>query len=334
MRGCFALVASLAIMTCSASAAEVPLYQVYNQSGQVGVYNGGVGTLYNAGSGTISGVNIPGSASIAQAYLYWVGRNQPHNVITDDTLTFTRQGTPGSGITADTTYHVPFMKASNPSLPIWDANHTAFVADVTQHVAAGTFDYTISDLDMGREFGVGLQIVYEDASLPSQDIAIYQGHDFAFSDWMDGGELNRTWVLSHTFDPADEDRWLDATFLLAGAEANRPDQLWFLAGEHDGTNATLPSELITNSLGAVIDTDPLTASDGPEWDTLAKRVMIPAGSTYAAFQFQSGGGTATGLPVESFSWVSTSFAMVPEPSSLLLACFGGLGLLARRRCRL
>jgi len=193
-------------------------------------------------------------------------------------------------------------------------------------------EYAISDFAMDDPLGVGLQIVYEDDSLPAQDLTIYQGHDYAFRDWPDGGELNRTHVLAHTFDPADEDRQVEATFFLAGAfGTHRSARLWYASGEHDSAS-DLPVELITNGFGTVLDSAPLVGGDGNAWDTLTEMVTIPAGATYVSFQFESGDGTLGDWP-ESFSWVSTSIAMVPEPTTLSLLALGGASLLRRRRRR-
>ena len=312
-----------------APASEVQLHEVFSGTGQYGIYNGGVGGLVG-GSGTISDVNVAGP--VEKAYLYWVGSNQPHDdVASDPVISLTRSGAAGSEVTADVTWTVDFPNPWDPGHYFWDANHMAFVADVTDLIAVGTSDYTISDFDMDTEFGAGLQIVYEDDSLPVRKIIIDQGHDFAFSGWPAAGELNRTHVLTHTFAPSDEDRTLDASFLVAGGEpVDRPDQLWFDTGTHASEN-DLPTELVTTGLGTVIDTNPLEGRDGTDWDTVLKEVTVPAGATYVAFQLESGGGTGLGEPAESFSWVSSSFAMVPEPTTLVLLGVGMTAVMRRRR---
>jgi len=316
------------LLGSSALASEVRLHEVFSATGQYGIHNSGVGDLVD-GTATMHDVTIPGR--VETAYLYWVGSNQPHDDVgSDANITLTSSASSRAAVTADVEWAVDFEKPWDPGHYLWDANHIAFVADVTDLVSVGTFDYTISDFDMDAEFGVGLQVVYEDDSLPVSNVTVHQGHDFAYSGWPSAGELNRTHVLTHTFEPSDHERTLEASFLVAGGEpTDRPDQLWFDTGTHV-TEEDLPAELITTGLGEVIDANPLEGTDGATWDTVIKEVMVPAGATYVAFQFESGGGTGTGSPAESFSWVSGSFAMVPEPTMLVLLLLG-IPLVTQRR---
>lgn len=322
-----------------AGAAEVRLHDVYSQTGSYSVANLGAGNVIG-GETTLGTFDAP-RTGVAKAYLYWLGSNQPHdNYATDDTITFNAVPTNprlrnlvGVPVTADTTMTVEFEKPLTPGSYYWNANHRAFVADVTQLIQPGDFTYSISDFDMDAEFGVGLQIVYEDDQ-SGADVTIYQGHDFAFRNWADAGELNRTYVLHHTFEPVDFDRELTATFFVGGAaDDDRTDQLWFETGAVQD-KALLPEELtFGNPNSLVINTHPLDGTDGNEWDTVVATVMIPAGSNFAAFQFESGGGTGTNPLPESFSWLSASMKMtqVPEPSALALLGLGAVTMLRRRR---
>ncbi len=314
----------------TAVAAEIPLQEAWSGYGPYAVVNTGVGVRDTGGTGTMSDVTVTGQ--VQKAWLYWVGSNVPHSdILKDPVVTLTRSGSPGQSVTADVTAIVEFEVPWQPGNYYWDANHIAYWADVTDLVATGTWDYTISDFVMDKTHGAGLQIVYADDSLPAQNVSIFQGHDYAFAGWQNAGELSRTWVTSYTFAPAAYDRVLDAAFLVAGGEGtDRPDQLWYDVGTHV-TEADLPVELITNNTGTVLDTNPLEGLDGNEWDTVIKSVLIPAGATYAAFQFQSGGGTGTGRPSESFSWVASSFSLIPEPASLVLLAFGAMAVARRSR---
>jgi hypothetical protein len=220
-----------------------------------------VGVSSTGGDGTIENVNITGP--VAKAYLYWIGANIPAaDVSTDDTVYFGVEGMPGTDVMADNSYVIPFERPFAPGAFFWNANHSAFVADVTQLIQPGMNNYSITEFDMDIEFGVGLQVVYEDDSAPLSEIAIHQGHDFAFLGWNNAEELNRTDVVTHTFAPTDFDRVLQVTFFSGGGEdTDRPDQLWSLTGIHDDPG-DLPDELITNNLGNVIDTNPLEADNG------------------------------------------------------------------------
>jgi len=317
----------------TAYAAEQPLFEVWRDTGPYRVYAYGFGTYASGGNGTFQDVAVGGP--VAKAYLYWIGANLPAvDTATDSNITFTRQGEPGIGVQADDIYIVPFERPLAPGTYFWNANHSLFIADITDLIDEGTFDYSISDFDMDQEYGVGLQIVYQDRQAdPNTEVAILQGHDYAFSGWPNGGELNRTDVAAHTFEPAPVDRVLEVTFFMGGGEAtDRPDQLWFLTGTYED-RSQLPTELITNNLGTVLDSNPIEAVDDEEWDTITKKIIIPAGDTFAAFQFQSGGGSGQGTPPESFSWISATFAMraIPEPGTALLLGAGALAALRRRR---
>ncbi len=313
-----------------AVAAEVPLFEAYRATGQYAIYANGLGLKDAGGQGTLTDVSITGP--VQKAYLYWAGSNRPATETTsDDTIVFSQGANPGVAVTADASYVIPFERPAVPGSYYWNANHSAYVADVTQLVTQGTFDYTVSEFDMDTEFGFGLQIVYEDQNMPVRDVALYQGHDFAFSGWANAGELNRTDVVTFEFDPSSEERVLEASFFAAGGEGtDRPEQLWALTGAHQAPG-DLPDELITNNLGSVIMDNPLESNNQSVWDTVTYQLVIPPGATYAAFQFESGGGSGTNTPDESFSWTAGSFALIPEPATLTLLVVGGLAALRRRR---
>ncbi|MBN1512141.1 MAG: PEP-CTERM sorting domain-containing protein [Phycisphaerae bacterium] len=314
----------------TAVAAEIPLQEAWSGYGPYAVVNTGVGVRDTGGTGTMSNVAVSGQ--VQKAWLYWVGENIPHTDLAKDSMvTLTRSGSAGQSVTAETSSVIQFEVPWQPGNYYWDAARIAYWADVTDIVAAGTFDYTVSDFVMDDSLGVGLQIVYADETLPAQNLSIYQGHDYAFAGWQNAGELNRTNVVTYEFAPAAYDRILDAAFMLAGGEdqnTDRPDQLWYDVGTHE-TEVDLPAELITNGLGTVLDANPLNANSGNEWDTVTKSVLIPAGATYASFQFESGGGTGLGHPKESFSWITSSFSLVPEPASLVLLAFGAMAVVRR-----
>lgn len=312
-------------MSTTALAVEMPLTQAWSAMGNYGTVHAGVGTLLTDGTGTISGVTVPGT--VTKAFLYWVGRNGPATDLSSDpTITLTRSGDAGISVTADVMTDVSL-------LPYWNHNHIAFIADVTDYVAAGTFDYMISDFHMSSaEYGVGLQIVYEDAGLPETEVSIFQGHDFAYRNWAGPEGLDVTSVVNYTFEPTDHDRVLDLAFIVAGGEATvRSEQLWFATGTHD-VPGDLPTELVTSGLGTVLDSDPLVAGDGQTWDTWTGQIVVPAGSTYASFQFESGGGSNPSIQPESFSWVSASFQLgIPEPATLAFFTFGTVIVIRSRR---
>lgn len=316
----------------AASAAETPLFEAWRGDGNYRIYSQGVGVHDSAGFTTFSSVEVTGQ--VAKAYLYWIGANLPaSDTSSDPNITLTRQGGASTGIQADSVYVVPFERPFAPGTYYWNANHTVFVADVTQWIVPGTFDYSISDFNMDQEYGVGLQVVFQDQRAAHTEIAIHQGHDFAFAGWPNAGSLNRTEVVTHTFEPADHARVLEVTFFVGGGEStNRPDQLWMLTGTH-GDRGGLPTELITNNLGVVIDSNPIEAEELEEWDTIVKKIVIEQGQTFAAFQFQSGGGSGTNTPPESFSWMSATFSMqaLPEPATAVLLATGALMVMRRRR---
>ena len=320
-------------LTSSAMAAEMALQDVYSVSGAYSVFHAGAGDVI--GGATELGAFGPQGRNVAKAYLYWSGNNWPQGDFSGDgTITFTSEnlgGTVDSVIVADTSSTIEFEKPLTPGTYFWDANVRMFVADVTQYITLGYTNYSISGFDMDAELGAGLQIVYTDPG-EGGDVTIYQGNDFAYRDWPGGGELNRTNVLNHTFKPSEVDRVLEAVFFVAGgSDLDRPDQLWSQVGEHDDP-AGLPSELTTgNPLASVLIDNPLQGADGDAWDTVTTSVVIPAGSTFASFQFESGGGSGAHPLPESFNWMSASFTMVPEPASLVLLALGGVSLLRWRK---
>jgi uncharacterized membrane protein len=325
-----AAVAALGLLASAAVAAEVRLTPAYSVSGNYGLAYAGVGDL-TSGAGTLSPGPVIGT--VDKAFLYWSGANLPHdNVGQDDTVTFGLQGLPGTSLTADLTLITDFEKPFAPGTYFWDANVIGYVEDVTTLVSPGTNVYEFSDFDMDAEFGAGLQIIYQDDSLPVRDITVYQGNDFAFRDWPGGEELNRTWVLAHEFAPEPFDREVEVVFFLSGGAVEaRQDQLWFQTGTH-GHPGELPEEIVNGAFASVLDSNPVTGNVGNDFDVLVKTVTLPAGNTYVAFQFQSGGGSGDpALLPESFNLLAATVSVVPEPATLALLGFGALTTLRRRR---
>lgn len=329
---CFAALVCFGIWAGSTRAAEIdyPLSPSDTFSGNIGIIHSAIGAAELVSTVTMTNVAVPANADILKAYLYWGGVNLPSSALGDDQVTFTRIGQSGSNVSAD------FLRRINLS-DHWDANHMICISDVTSMVAAGTFDYQVSNFLMDdKNFGVGLQIVYEDESLPQQDITLYQGADFAFAGdrWDTTDVYHNTVPVVQTVSAADTDRQVNATFFAGDAMINwpgttklRPDSLWYKTGSGSAPD---PGTLnLVNDPMATMVFNPLVSINGAEWDTVVQGLNLPVGDTWVAFQFESGDGTGTELS-SSFTWMSASVEIVPEPATMCMFSLAGLILIRRK----
>ncbi len=328
-----ALAFALAVWVGSAYSAEIdyPLNRTDTFSGHVGTVHSAIGAYQKVPTVTLENVYVPADATVLKAYLYWGGVNTPYSHPGDDLVTFTRNGQSATNFSADFGRHIDLSDH-------WDANHMACIADVTSLIAVGTYDYTVSDyLMQAKNFGVGLQIVYEENSMPASDITIYQGADFAFAgdNWNSTAVFHGTVPLVHELIATDYERQLKATFFVGdaantwpGTNRQRPDSLWYKTG-----NALVPDR---NALSLVDDlfatelVNPLHSTSGAQWDTVVQVINLPAGHTWVAFEFESGDGSGSNMS-SSFTWTATTLEVVPEPATLLLLLIGGGLLLIRRK---
>jgi uncharacterized repeat protein (TIGR01451 family) len=287
---------------------------------------GGVG-LQNNSSGTFA-MNVVGTP--VQAFLIWAGR-YPDN---------TPDGTIQISINGSAPITVNAVDDRQSELPGGVSYFTFRSADLVTLPAFagllnGALNITVSGLDSGNGaegYGVGLKIVSSSPSCPFSQINLYFGLDSfapqAVTNQVVAAGANRVMapqgslgpnsaVLCAQFPAGATARPLNFQAFVAGVDPGQSNALWYQVGA-----GALPTELITNQFGMVLDGPPVTVASpfksnaGPQLDNYTNSITVPAGATFACFQIQSTpstGGAATEAVWLSFISQLTN-AIVPPPT--------------------
>lgn len=248
------------------------LLNVEKTSARIGDFGTGVNAATDAaglreGAATVS-VNVPVQAAedILEAYFYWGGRTRRD--FGDDTIVIN-----GSEVTGDLT--AAFPHSITPTR--W-----AFLykLDALSLVAPGDNTFEVSGFDLGEnanEDGIGLVVVYRDASGGYDEVQILELADFFYHAAPETGANSD--VHAFTFDAAEVE--LDAALqvFVGDGNAERPDAIWWSIGAGE------PAENLVGSGETLANV--LNAADGAEMDLLTLEPTIPAGANHIAFQFES-----------------------------------------------
>jgi uncharacterized repeat protein (TIGR01451 family) len=262
--------------------------------------SGGVGLkVDSAGSFPI---NVTGQPR--QAYLYWAGR-YPSSSMGDNSVQISINGGLPLIIMADqslrsklgdgTTYYT--YQSANL------VNDVRFTGLLTGNFTVTAWGLRSANLATDEGYGIGLVVISQDQSCPESQISLYYGLD-SFVQTRKGKLGPNSETLCLQFPAAATSRRLDFDTFVGGAEG--VNALWYLVG-----SGTPPKELITNQLGSILDgppftvLSPLVSNTGQQWDRYANEVDIPAGATFACFQFESVAPVLpTGAPGTSAVWVN------------------------------
>lgn len=320
----FALVSSVFITRSSATVADSPgLSLIYNEIGNIGFVAQGIGTRGDpladtwTGSGDIV-LSIPDTATIKHARLVWTGRTVEQ---VDGATTYDSDGLQlgvdnGSTTTvrADKQYFQnPWFKDPKLKRQVEQIHESA---DILGLVQPGTHTYNISDHEHGfsakgspgssLNYGVGIWVIYEDASEPYGEVVIHEGQDsfFRFFKPPAGPDSN---IQCATFEPDSIDRTVQITHFVSGVDLipdlkamePRSNAFWYLTG----TNADpMPSgiepglfdtQAFPTAVGYVPPNRPaypLQSRANLEWDNfeLQGGVTIPASNSWICMQIESG----------------------------------------------
>ncbi|MEZ4727404.1 MAG: hypothetical protein R3E79_09750 [Caldilineaceae bacterium] len=275
------------------------LETVATLNGNYCVTSGGVG-LRNISSDTFT-MNVTGTP--VRAYLYWAGR-YPGAHDGDKQVQISING--GAPITVQAEQRRQSTLKNDGTYYTYQSNNLATDLRFTG-LLTGAFTVTASGLkssgsETNEGYGVGLLVVSESPSCITSQVNLFYGLDsFVVSRSQPHGPNSET--LCVAFPAAAVVRSLDFQAFVGGADGGgRLNALWYYTGA-----GTPPTELITNQLGAVLDGPPVTtepplsANSGEQWDNYTNRITIPAGATFACFQFQSVPGTPVGT---SAVWIN------------------------------
>ena len=240
--------------------------------GRYDIVAGGVG-LYGTTFGDID-LNVPGT--VIQAYLYWAGYDTDPGG--DDTVDFAIDGGPATTLIADFIYGPDFWY--NPDGV--DYYHYVYVEDVTSLVLSGSYTYSITDVDIGHNYGAGLMVVYENPSLPVNTVKIHDGLDSAHFRFIppQGPDSEVTYVDVGA-------GAMGITLFVGGVQHDdRPNAIWYQTG-----TGPKPTNLVDEPDATELDGPPkpypLGAYDGVEWDTYTGTIPVPASDTWAGIQIES-----------------------------------------------
>lgn len=272
----------------------------YPVSGNYCKASGGVGLTFDS-AGTFP-MNITGQP--VRAYLYWAGR-YPSSSAGDNAVQISINGGLPLIIIAEQTQHAKLGDGTT-----YHTYQSANLVNDVRFTGLLTGDFTVTawglrsaGLATDEGYGIGLVVISEDQSCPEGQISLFYGLDSFVH--TGSGELGpNSDTLCVQFPAAATPRMLDFDTFVGGAEG--VNALWHLVG-----SGTPPKELITNHLGTILDGPPLTAlsplvsNTGQQWDRYTNKVAIPAGATFACFQFESVAPVLpNGAPGTSAVWVN------------------------------
>ncbi|MBN1997761.1 DUF11 domain-containing protein [candidate division KSB1 bacterium] len=179
--------------------------------------------------------------------------------------------------------------------------HYVYRKDITSFVRQGMHSYHFSDFNIRYHYGAGILVVYEDPSLPVNNVTIKDGLDAAYWDY-DPPRGPNTEVTSIPVQPAGFDRTLSYLVMVGGIIDNsRLNSIWTLSGM-----GSVPTNLV--DFPVALETGPLpsplgiTPPDHCEWDVYSNDITVYGGSTFAAFQIESVA-DVSGYLGASFNWI-------------------------------
>ncbi|RJQ20585.1 MAG: hypothetical protein C4560_04640 [Nitrospiraceae bacterium] len=165
----------------------------------------------------IINVNVPASATVKQALLYWYGRGGGG----DNTIIVNSNNITGTLIGEDSTGLLPFQ-----------VSH-AYRADITGLglITPGANALSVSGLEFTyHNSGAGVIVIFDDGSV-TDGIQLRDGHDFAAVDQGFNGTLLETTVPQvFIFPAAAAGRQAALDLFVADGEADRPDAIEITVG--------------------------------------------------------------------------------------------------------
>ena len=277
--------------------ADVPFEVYFQDYGQFDFVALGVGTRGNPGSGEWTGagsivLDLPDTAVIQKAQLIWTGRS---NQFDPDGVQLQVDGGSMTQIAA-TKQEEQYPWCCNGAAQRHES------ADVTSYIQPGTHTYRISDHEHGMaptgdylNYGVGILVVYEDASLSPAEVIIHEGQDSFFRLWTPPRGPHSQ-VSCADFSPDTEDRTVEMTHLVSGVDTIvdiRSNAFWYMTGSGSKPAADSVPGLIgqPGAIGyAPVDGYPFQSYTQLEWDnfSIPSGLVIPAGATWICFQIESG----------------------------------------------
>ncbi len=253
-----------------------------------GIAVGGAGTK-NAQPVTVT-VNVPGTATVKQVLIYWVGENPTGTG--DDQITVDGNTITGSLIGGPTLF---YTNASGQP-----RNGTTFRADITTLglVDPGANSLSVSGMGFAKNEGTGVVVIYDDGSGPA-DIQVKDGQDFAYHAFAP--TLDTTVPQTFTFAAASVPRQATLSLLSASVEPNRPN---VVAVTIDATTTNL--------------VDPFQSANGADFDAYQTTVNIPAGTSQMTLQCLSQKDPLSELTGDaaSLTWMCAALSLPLERAAI------------------
>jgi hypothetical protein len=300
----------IACQTTRPASADADFVEEFRGVGTYGYVANGIGTRGDPVASTWTGegsfdLTIPATATIEKARLIWTGRSNAYDA---DGVILSINGVNQGVQTADLQYE------QDPWCCNAQQRHES--ADITALIQTGTHTYTISDHEHGLapdtdnlNYGVGIWVVYEDASEPFGEVIVYQGQDSFFRNW-DPERGPHTEVRCATFTADTAARTAEMIHLVSGIDTHDPNTNAFRARSvafwHEVGNGPMPppdeTPNLTNKIptlstlnrptatGFANGTFPMQSYAGLEWDNfeMTGGLTIPANDSWACFQIESG----------------------------------------------
>ena len=237
----------------------------------------GVG-LNGATSGTMS-LTIPATATVVQAYLFYVGYDSTDTSGGDPNVTFQRDALAINPIVAIDMGGPAFWQTAKWA---W-----AFRADVTSYVTTGSHTYTVAGLNaftspVLKTEGAELVVVYKDVSAGAQAVYLYAGMDMVQTRSGPPAGIGSIPVIVGPIDTASVVRTVKLKTVVGGGNLNpssNESALWYTSGLVAPVGDIYGATLVANN--------PFVGAQGNYWDSYAATASLPIGHKYVAVQVES-----------------------------------------------